>query len=79
MNEEAKLTRPDDCHYIGHLEGEPEACVAMTGCPGSEDIDFTIMSEHSHLSMFTWLKNGTVEFIDNSLVKVLLIFLIGNN
>ena len=33
INERAKVAYPDDCHYIGHLEGEPEACVAMTGCP----------------------------------------------
>ena len=65
MNEKAKVTHSDDCHYIGHLEGEPEACVAMTGCPGSDDLEFTILSQHSPQSMFTWLKNGTVELVES--------------
>ena len=66
-NEEAKLTRSEDCHYIGHLEGEPEACVAMTGCPGSDDLEFTIMSEHSDRAMFKWFKDGAVELIESPL------------
>ena len=32
------------CHYVGHLEKETSACVAMTGCPGLNDVTFTILS-----------------------------------
>ena len=64
-NDEAKLTRSENCNFIGHLEGEPEACVAMTGCPGSDDIEFTILSEHSSHSTFKWRKNGKVEHVES--------------
>ena len=36
----------DLCHYFGRLEKEREACVAMTGCLGQEDVEFTILSKH---------------------------------
>ena len=52
----------DNCHYLGHLANEPEACVAVTGCVGSEDVDFTILSAHSTgSSMFKWTKEGLVK------------------
>ena len=65
VNEEAKLSRSEGCNYIGHLEGEPGACVAMTGCPGSHDLEFTIMSEHSSHSTFKWLTSGKVEVVES--------------
>ena len=56
----------DSCAYIGHLAGDRDACVAMTGCPGSEDVEFTVLSPHtlgtSH--MFRWKKDGSVEIVD---------------
>ena len=74
INEEAKLTRSEDCNFIGHLEGEPGACVAMTGCPGSNDLEFTIMSEHSAHSTFKWLKNGNVEIVESPFKVLTFIF-----
>ena len=54
----------DGCHFIGHLEKEREACVAMTGCIGSEDLQFTIMSDHvTESSLLKWKKDGSVEHI----------------
>merc|ERR1711899_700739 len=38
-NEQQRMDRVKACHYIGHLANEPEACVAMTGCVGSEDVE----------------------------------------
>ena len=65
-NEEERMDRVKACHYIGHLANEPEACVAMTGCVGSEDVEFTIMSTHATESpMFKWTKEGTVEIIES--------------
>ena len=56
----------EECHFIGHLAKEQDACVAMTGCVGSEDIDFTIMSSHATKSaMFKWSKDGHVEIIES--------------
>ena len=65
INEEAKLSRSEECNFIGHLEGETEACVAVTGCPGSDDLEFTIMSGHSAHSTFKWLKDGEVEVVES--------------
>ena len=62
-NARDKLARVEKCHFFGHLEGEPEACVAMTGCPGSDDLEFTILSKHSPDTMFKWTKDGDVQVI----------------
>ena len=57
----------DRCNYIGNLANEQEACVAMTGCIGSEDVEFTIFSNHaSEFNMFKWNRDGTVENIEVS-------------
>jgi len=65
-NEEDRLASMERCHYIGHLTNETEACVAMTGCVGSEDVEFTILSTHAKESvMFKWTKNGNVEILEN--------------
>jgi len=65
-NEEERMERTEACHYIGHLANEPEACVAMTGCVGSDDVQFTIMSTHATESpMFKWTKEGDVEIIES--------------
>jgi len=61
---------PRDCRYIGHLRSEPEACLAMTGCVGSEDVEFTILSEHAPASgMFKWNIDGQVENLENPFEK----------
>ena len=65
-SEEDRIGQVEACNYIGHLEKDPEACVAMTGCFGSEDVEFTIMSEHATESpMFKWTKEDTVEIIEH--------------
>ncbi len=54
------------CNYLGHLAGEMEACVAMTGCPGEDDVSLTIFSEHNDgYVMYEWLKDGTVKGIES--------------
>ena len=66
-NEEDRIANEDHCNYLGHLANEPEACVAMTGCFGSEDVHFTILSVHAkESSMFMMTKDGNVEIIDSS-------------
>ena len=38
----------------------------MTGCIKSEDVEFTILSNHaSESNMYRWKKDGTVENIVN--------------
>ena len=58
----------NDCHYIGHLEKETSACVAMTGCPGQDALEFTISSSHlSYLGTMKWLQNGSVQLLESPL------------
>ena len=46
---------------------EFKACVAMTGCIGKEDVEFTILSTHATNSpMFKWTKEGKVEVLEKS-------------
>ena len=74
-NDEDRIANEEHCNYAGHLANEPEACVAMTGCFGFEDVHFTILSTHTpESSMFTWTKDGNVETID-SYFKVHMIIL----
>ena len=54
----------DECRYMGTLEMDPDACLAMTGCPGMEDVEFTILSDDPDRSgLFRWTKEGKVEKI----------------
>ena len=67
-NSEDELTRfaeKDDCNYLGKLAKE-DVCVAMTGCPGQDDLEFTILSSHASGSgWYRWTKNGDVEVIES--------------
>ena len=63
-NEEAQMENGDHCNYFGRLKNDPEACVAVTGCYGMDDIEFTIMSEHAPKeNKFVLEKNGDLKVI----------------
>ena len=63
-NADDRMANKEHCNYIGHLANELDACVAMTGCVGSDNVEFTILSTHaSKSSMFKWNKDGNVEVI----------------
>ena len=58
----------EGCHFLGHLANDREACVAMTGCVGQEDVELTILSEHnSDSGLYKWNKDGTIEIINHPL------------
>ena len=66
-NKEQKRSIEDDkdCNYLGHLLHEKEACVAMTGCVGKEDVVLTIMSRHAtDSSHFVWTKEGKIHTVE---------------
>ena len=64
FNEKDRMGDESHCNYIGHLAKETNACVAMTGCLGSDDIAFTIMSTHAFGSNgFVWSKEGDVHVV----------------
>ena len=74
----------EGCYYSGHLERDTEACVGMTGCIGSEDVEFTILSDHATDSgSYKWSKNGSVELIPipkfHKVIFVLIKYLYMNN
>ena len=49
-------------HFIGHLENEPDACVAMVNHP--EHAELTILSNRVVGStMYKWHNNGNVELV----------------
>ena len=66
FNEEDRMASKNECHYTGHLAHEKDACVSMTGCIGSEDILFTIISKHARdTPYFLWTKEGEVNAIES--------------
>merc|ERR1711953_587781 len=55
----------NECTYMGHLEKETSACIALTGCPGRDDVELTIFSKHTERSgVMKWSKDGSVELMD---------------
>ena len=56
-----KIPAEEHCNYIGHLAIERDACVAVSGCFGSEDVDLRIMSTHSIGSTgYVWKQDGQI-------------------
>ena len=63
-NEDDRMAGVNRCNFIGHLAEETGACIGMTGCPESEDVEFTIMSSRLNGSpLFKWKRDGSVERI----------------
>ena len=69
----------EGCHFSGHLEKDSEACVGMTGCIGSEDVEFTILSDHATCSgLYKWSKDGNVELMPHPFEVLLFLFIINS-
>ena len=67
FNEKDRMTDESHCNYIGHLAKETDACVAMTGCLGSDDVELTIMSTHAIGSNgFVWSKEGDIHIVKSN-------------
>ena len=64
-NEDDRRAGTEFCHYIGRLANDPDAYVALTGCPVAEDVEFTILSGKMDETMFRWTKEGNVELISD--------------
>jgi hypothetical protein len=61
------MAEAKNCNFFGHLAKDTEACVAVTGCPGSEDLEFTINSRHSVPSnMYILRRDGKLEVIESA-------------
>merc|ERR1712141_220064 len=71
-NQQTRMMGEKHCNYIGHLEKDSESCVAVTGCYGQENLDFSINSNHyGHTLTYRLNTNGDVELIriDDELVN----------
>ena len=65
MSEADKLAKKTHCNFIGHLEKDSTACVAVTGCPG-DDMEFTINSNIlGNSNRFILHKNGEMELVES--------------
>ena len=47
--EEDRLNRRENCDYIGHLAGDLNTCVAVTGCVGSDPLEITMIGDQGGL------------------------------
>ena len=66
-SEKERSAQIPNCNFFGHLARDEDSCVAVTGCPGSEALEFTINSKHSRPSnMFVLQRNGTLEVIEST-------------
>ena len=68
-NDEARLENEEHCNYFGHLKNDLDACVAVTGCYGQDDLEFTIMSKNIlGFNMFVLEKDGQLRAVHNDKV-----------
>ena len=56
------MARTENCDFLGHLANDMSACVAVTGCIGSEDVDITIMGDRG--GSFQIDLNGNVSRVE---------------
>lgn len=56
---------PKKCHFVGHLQNEPKACVSLVGCFGLDNMEMMIHSKHSSNFMFILHTNGTLESVES--------------
>ena len=65
-NEEDRMAGLEHCNHIGHLAGDPESQIAVTGCPGKDDLEMTILSKNMFGSpMVKWNLDGSIERIES--------------
>ena len=63
VNQAERMEGQMNCNYLGHLEVDTAACVAVTGCLG-EDMELTINSKHNtKTNMYLLKKSGDVELL----------------
>ena len=68
--EQSRMEKKVSCNFIGHLENENTACVAVTGCPG-EEMAFTIKSKHSENIGYILYQDGQLESVESTFKVIL--------
>ena len=64
LSEADRIAKKINCNFIGHLENDSEACVAVTGCVGQK-MEFTINTKHSEHNKFILHVNGNLETVES--------------
>ena len=63
-NEEDRMANEEHCNYFGHLKNDLDACIAVTGCYGRDDLEFTILTDHAMENhMFILQKDGQLRTV----------------
>ena len=66
MSDTDRMMKTIHCNFIGHLANDPEACVAVTGCPGTK-MEFSINSgKFGRSARFILHPNGVHEKIESA-------------
>ena len=66
MSDTDRMMKRIHCNFIGHLANDPEACVAVTGCPGTK-MEFSINSGNADRSArFILHPEGVMEEIESA-------------
>jgi len=64
-DELVRMAEKEHCNFFGKLAKE-DVCVAMTGCPGKDNLEFTIFSSHAkNGGLYRWNKDGNVQVIES--------------
>ena len=62
LTQKDELERIAKCNFVGHLESNAKASIALTGCPGQDEVKITILSYNPPIrKMFLWKLNDEVE------------------
>ena len=63
--QQSRRAKTLSCNFFGHLKNEHSGCVSLTGCPGKENLYFTINSINSAQSnKFILEQNGNLQVVD---------------
>ena len=66
-SEQSRMERKPSCNFFGYLENEKSACVSVTGCPGQDDMAFTINSRNGgSTNMYILHKDGHLELVESA-------------
>ena len=64
----------EHCRFTGYLASDPEgSCVAMTGCPGDETVELTVLSQKFGNALLVWKADGSVENVPHPYAAVSII------
>ena len=68
FNQEDRMANKEHCNYFGHLKNDPNACIAVTGCYGRDDLEFTILAGHGMANhMFVMQKDGQLRIVERTI------------